>query len=285
MKEAVAPPVATLAVVGETTTTIAGAAVIEMVAPADLVPSATEVAVSATVPEGTDAGAVYVIGAPEALDELETLPHAAPLQPAPDSAQVTPLFALSFVTVAVKVVVPLTGTVAVAWERVTAIVAAGAAVIVIVTVADFVPSATEVALSVTFDGLGTAGGVVYVTVAPEALELAERVPHVAPLHPAPASIQLTPLALLSFATVAVNVAACPVCTEAVVGEMVTEIEGVAGVGVGAATGVLAEPPPHPAMRSVAARRGRTGSRRTRRIRRTKFILPHKGKKGEQRRGL
>jgi hypothetical protein len=75
-----------------------------MIAPADLVPSATEVAVSATVPEGTEAGAVYVIAAPDALDGLETLPHAAPLQPAPDSAHVTPLFALSFVTVAVKLI-------------------------------------------------------------------------------------------------------------------------------------------------------------------------------------
>ena len=235
-----------------------------MVAPANLVLSATEVAVSATVPEGTEAGAVYVIGAPEALDELETLPHVTPLQPAPDGAQVTPLFALSFVTVAVKVVVQLTGTVAVAWERVTAIVAAGAAVMVMVTVADFVPSATEVALSVTFAGLGTAAGAVYVSTAPEALEFAERVPHVALLHPEPASIQLTPLAPLSFATVAVNVAACPVCTEAVVGEIETEIGVVAG-GVGADAGALTEPPPHPAVKSIAAKRVSAGSGRTRRI--------------------
>ncbi len=88
----------------------------------------------------------------------ETLPHAAPVQPAPDSAQLTPLFWLSFVTIALKVVVPLTGIVAVVWERATAIVEAGAAVIVIVAVADFVPSAIEVALSVTFAGLGTTAG-------------------------------------------------------------------------------------------------------------------------------
>jgi len=147
---------------------------------------------------------------------------------------------------------------------------AGGAVIVIVAVADFVPSATEMALSLRFAVLGTAAGAVYVTVAPEALELAERVPQVAPLHPEPANIQLTPLALLSFATVAVNVAACPVCTEALVGEIATEI----GVGAGAvgAAGVLMERPPHPAMRSIPARRMRADSGRTGR---PKFILPRK----------
>jgi hypothetical protein len=61
------------------------------------------------------------------------------------------------------------------------------------------------------------------------------VPHVAPLHPEPASIQRTPLAPLSFATFAVKVAACPACTAAIVGAMATEI----GVGVSAA-GVLME---------------------------------------------
>ena len=88
-----------------------------------------------------------------------------------------------------------------------------------VAVADFVPPATEVALSVTFAGLGTTAGAVYVSTAPDALEFAERVPHVAPLHPEPASIQLTPLVALLFATVAVNVADCPVYTEANVGEI------------------------------------------------------------------
>src|SRR5580704_7533962 len=93
------------------------------------------------------------------------------------------------------------------------------------------------------------------------------VPHVAPLHPEPASIQRTPLAPLSFTTFAVNVAAWPACTEAIVGEMATEI----GAGVGAA-GVLMERPPHPAMRSIPARRMRADSGRTGR---PKFILPRK----------
>ena len=39
---------------------------------------------------------------PDALPAAERAPHVAPLQPAPDSAQVTPLPALSFVTVAVN---------------------------------------------------------------------------------------------------------------------------------------------------------------------------------------
>jgi hypothetical protein len=73
-----------------------------MVAVADFVASVTEVAVRVTVPEGTEAGAVYVIEAPDALLAADSVPHVAPLQPAPESAQVTPLFALSFITVAVK---------------------------------------------------------------------------------------------------------------------------------------------------------------------------------------
>ena len=211
------------------------------------------------------------MAAPDALPGADNAPHAAPLQPAPDSAQVTPLFWASFVTPALKIVVALTATIAVIWERVTAIAEAGAAVIATVAVADFVPSATAVALSVTVAGLGTAAGAVYVIAAPEALEFAERVPHVAPLHPEPASVQLTPLAAPSFATDAVNVAVCRVCTEPAVGETATEI----GVGVGAVIGVFVEPPPHPATRSIAARAPSAGSRRTRRIRRPMFILPRK----------
>jgi hypothetical protein len=71
VKDCVAPPVATLAVVGETTTRIAGDAVIVMVAAVDLVGSATGVAVSATLPEGAEDGAVYAIAAPDALDGLD----------------------------------------------------------------------------------------------------------------------------------------------------------------------------------------------------------------------
>src|SRR5271163_1671504 len=42
------------------------------------------------------------MAAPDALVAAERVPQVAPLQPAPDRVQVTPLFALSFVTVAVN---------------------------------------------------------------------------------------------------------------------------------------------------------------------------------------
>ena len=79
---------------GDTVTTIApGAAVTVIAAAADLVPSETEVAVSVTkAGDGTLAGAVYEMGAPEALELAESVPQAAPLQPAPDNDQATPLF-------------------------------------------------------------------------------------------------------------------------------------------------------------------------------------------------
>jgi hypothetical protein len=59
--------------------------------------SAAEVAVKVTVAGlGTLPGAVYVIAVPDALEVEESVPQAAPLQPAPESVQVTPLFCASF---------------------------------------------------------------------------------------------------------------------------------------------------------------------------------------------
>jgi hypothetical protein len=43
-----------------------------------------------------------VIATPDALLVAESIPQVAPLQPAPESAQVTPLFALSLATEAVN---------------------------------------------------------------------------------------------------------------------------------------------------------------------------------------
>jgi hypothetical protein len=80
----------------------------------------------------------------------------------------------------------------------------GDVVTVIVAEADFVPSATEVAVTVTVAGVGTAAGAVYVTPTPDALEVVESVPHVAPLQPVPETFQVTPLLCESFATVAVR---------------------------------------------------------------------------------
>jgi hypothetical protein len=131
------------------------ALVIVIVATALFVLSETEVAVSATVGgAGTLTGAVYITATPEALAAGVTIPHAAPPHPVPDTVHVTPLFALSFVTVAVKFCVAPTATPADVCESVTAI----AGVTVTVADADLVPSEIEVAVSVTVDGAGTLGG-------------------------------------------------------------------------------------------------------------------------------
>jgi hypothetical protein len=131
-----------------------------IVALADFVVSVTDVAVSVTVAGlGTVPGAVKTIGVPEALVAEDKAPHVAPVHPEPESVQVTPLFAESPVTVAVKVVVALTAIVAVVCDKATEI-PAGVALIVIVAEADFVPSVTEVAVTVTVAGLGAVAGAV-----------------------------------------------------------------------------------------------------------------------------
>lgn len=68
--------------------------------------------------------------------------------------------------------------------------------------------------------------------APDALEVADNVPHVAPLQPAPESVQLTPLLELSLVTVAVKACPCPTWTDETVGDTLTEIpaDGKAGAG-------------------------------------------------------
>jgi hypothetical protein len=53
------------------------------------------------------------------------------------------------------------------------------------------------------------------------------VPQAAPVHPAPASVQLTPLLAASFCTVAVKPVDCDTCTDAAVGFIATEM----GAGV------------------------------------------------------
>jgi hypothetical protein len=130
-----------------------------IVAAAVFVPSATDAAVSVTeAGVGTAAGAVYVIGVPEALVAAESVPHVAPLQPPPDSVQLTPLFPASFATVAANDVVVLMGTVAEVAERVTETTVAAATVIAATAV--LVASAIAVAVSVSVAGLGVAAGAV-----------------------------------------------------------------------------------------------------------------------------
>jgi hypothetical protein len=75
---------------------------------------------------------------------------------------------------------------------------------VIVAGTDFVVSATDVAVMVTAPGFGKLPGAEYVTAVPDALVVAESVPHAAPVQPAPESFQLTPLFCVSLVTVAVN---------------------------------------------------------------------------------
>jgi hypothetical protein len=135
--------------------------------------------------------------------------------------------AVSPVTVAVKAWVPFTATLAVASDSVTATLAV--AVTVIVVLANFVASATEVAVSVTVAGLGTAAGAVYVTDVADALDAGVTVPHVAPLQPAPDNVQVTPLLPESFVTVAMKLCGVPTCTAAVGSDMATEIAADGGV--------------------------------------------------------
>jgi hypothetical protein len=76
------------------------------------------------------------------------------------------------------------------------IVTATGGMIVIEAVADFVGSATEVAVTDTCAGLGTADGAVY-------RPLVDMVPHVAPVHPLPATPHDTAV-FVAPVTVAVN---------------------------------------------------------------------------------
>lgn len=100
----------TLAEVGEIMTEIDPAgAVTVIVAAADFEVSETEVAVNVTAAgTGTEAGAVYTSAAPDAVEVADSVPQKELVaHPAPERLQVTPLLALSFCTVAVKLLVPL----------------------------------------------------------------------------------------------------------------------------------------------------------------------------------
>jgi hypothetical protein len=221
------------------------AAAIVIVALALFVVSATEVAVSVTAAgEGTAPGAVYVIAVPEALLAAESVPHVAAVHPAPMSVHVTPLFAESPVTVAVKLELLLTTTIAVGCESETATPAATPEAIVIVAEADFVPSVTDVAVMVTVAGLGTVAGAVYVVAVPDAEVIAESEPQ--PF--AQESAQVTPLLALSFVTVAVNACVLPTATDAVVGVIVTVTDVDPPPPV---PGVELEPPPQPVASPIA----------------------------------
>jgi hypothetical protein len=96
--------------------------------------------------------------APDAVVAGATDPHAAPLQPAPDTVQLTPLFWLSLVTLATNVCVRSAVTLALIGAISTVIT--GPVVTVITADAVLVLSATDVAVSMTVAGEGGAAGAV-----------------------------------------------------------------------------------------------------------------------------
>ena len=156
-----------------------------------------------------------------------SVPHIAPEHPDPESDHVTPLFCESFCSVAVKAAVVDTCTDVEVGLTPTEI-GNGAAVTVIVADADFVPSATEVALSVTVAGIGTAAGAVYVA---DVVVTFVSVPQLAPEQPVPESDHVTPLFCESFCNVAVKAAVVDTCTDVERGLTPTEIGSGAAVTV------------------------------------------------------
>ena len=96
-------------------------------------------------------------GVPEALEVADSMPQAAPLQPAPESVQVTPLFCGSFCTVAVKLWVCPVCRDEFVGDTLTP-TGGGGAVTVIVAEELLLPSATDVAVRLTVAGFGTLPG-------------------------------------------------------------------------------------------------------------------------------
>jgi hypothetical protein len=113
-------------------------------------------------------------------------------------------------------------------------IAPGAGVTVIVAAADFVKSATDVAVRVTSAGNGTLAGAVYVMGASDLLKVAESRPQERPPQPGPLSLQTTPLLSALFATVAATVSSWPNSTDEAFEETVTERAGDVTIIVAAA---------------------------------------------------
>jgi len=106
------------------------------------------------------------------------------------------------------------------------------AVIVTMAAADFVESATAVAVSVTFRSVaGVFEGAVYVVEAPLAVVVGDTKPHGAVEQ---VTVHVTPLFPLSFATLAMKLVVVPACRVAEDGETETLVGGVEAL-----------PPPQP----------------------------------------
>jgi len=125
-----------------------GLTVTVMFTGADLAASVIEVAVNVTDGfAGTLEGPVYRMGTPEALDMAESVPQ---LAPGGVSGQLTPLLWDSFWTVAVKSCIALNCMLIGVGDTLTATLG----VTVIVATWLFALSATEMAVSITSEGLG-----------------------------------------------------------------------------------------------------------------------------------
>jgi hypothetical protein len=193
-------------VFGETVTFTAVADWITTLAEADLVVSATEVALTvADDGVGTVAGAVYKPDDVIVPQEPET-------QPVPETLQVTAVFELP-VTVALNCCVPFTAIIMESGEIETLTPPPEPRVTTAVPTWD--RSNNEAALTVTVAGLGVAIGAVY-----RPVELI--CPQVMPLQPAPVTLQTTTLE-----PVALNCNCAPGLTCADEGETVTEAAAVA----------------------------------------------------------
>jgi hypothetical protein len=120
--------------------------------------SVTDVAVTVTVAGlGIALGAVYVVAVPLAVVVAEKLPH----DELPHvTVHFTPAFALSLTTFAVMLVVVDSGSEVGGAAANATVIPEDAAVIVIVAEAAFVVSVTDVAVTVTVAGFGTALGAV-----------------------------------------------------------------------------------------------------------------------------
>jgi hypothetical protein len=134
------------------------------------------------------------------------LPHCALPQV---TDQVTPAFALSFATVAVKPVLVVAAREAGGLLSVTLIGALGAE-IVMVAEADFVESVTEVAVTDTVAGLGTVVGAVNLVAVPLAVVAVEKLPH---CELPQATDHVTPPFALSLLTTAVRLMVAPVSAD------------------------------------------------------------------------
>jgi len=180
-----------------------------------------------------------VMATPEVLEVADIIPQAAPLHPAPASAQLTPLFCESFCSVAVKFCVRPVCTDAEPGLTTTEI--AGGATMVTCAVAVFELSACAITVMVTVAGFGTLAGAVNVP-------SAATVPCTASPPTTPLTCQVTAVFAV-FVTVTMNFCVADVCTEMLVRFRET---ATSGVGPGWKREPTPAHPESPASSSTAA---------------------------------